>query len=109
MPVTVEAEVYNRIVAFITNSGIPFPSWYVGIASKPRDRLFIEHLVSETEGIWIIKDARLEEIARDVEESLIETHGTQGRPGRGKGSPTYVYAYVVTDITLQPRDHFSLI
>ena len=103
MAVTVEEEVNLRVVSYMEKSGIPISSWYVGVASKPKDRLFLEHLVSETEGLWIIKDAVSEEAAREVERSIVEKNKTQGHPGSEKGSPRYAYAFVVTKITIQHR------
>lgn len=40
-------EVRDKIVKYISDSVVPFSNWYVGIASDPRTRLFIEHNVEK--------------------------------------------------------------
>ena len=52
------AKTSSEIVADIkTHSGSPYSSWYAGIASDPKDRLFNDHKVSEKNGSWIFRTA----------------------------------------------------
>ena len=66
------------------NGGIPKGyggyGWYVGVTSRPRERLFDEHKVNERSGAWIYGTAGSSRIARDVEEHFLRK-GCQGGPG----------------------------
>jgi hypothetical protein len=101
MPTTTSQEVYDYLIAYIQKTGIAYPSWYVGIASDAKARLFTEHNVSQKSGQWAYKDAGSEEAARTVEKHIIETHKTKGYIGGGDKSTTYVYVYVITTTTKQ--------
>lgn len=72
-------------------------SWYAGIATDPRQRLFSDHNVAEKGGIWIYRDAGSEAGAREAEKRLLQK-GCKGGPGGG-ASPRYVYAYLITNYT----------
>jgi hypothetical protein len=95
------AEVSTFIIEYIIESGVPYAHWYVGIASKPKERLFQHHHVSERDGRWAYKNAGSEEVARQAESLIIDHIGTQGGSGAGDKSTTYVYAYVITNDTLE--------
>lgn len=73
-------------------------NWYVGIATNPKDRLFIDHSVDEKNGKWI-HSARLNETdARDTEKYLLDNYPFKGDTGGGI-NPCYVYAYKITSET----------
>jgi hypothetical protein len=91
--------VANDIVAYVSSGGQPWSRWYVGIASDPRRRLFVDHNVLEQGGLWIYRDAWTEEGARTVEKFFHETYGAQGDTGGGDSSTRFVYAYLVTNTT----------
>jgi hypothetical protein len=67
--------------------------WYVGIASVPRARLFIDHTVDEKNGIWIYEPATSDSVARAVEQAYLDA-GHDGGSGGGDSSTIYFYAYV---------------
>jgi hypothetical protein len=89
------------MMKYIDDSGIAYSHWYIGIASDPKSRLFLEHSVSEKVGHWVYTNAGSENIARTVEKQIIENHKTQGDTGGGDNTTTFVYAYVVTNLTNQ--------
>lgn len=92
----------NQIVAdidgYIRQSGRPYSEWYVGIASNPRDRLFVDHCVSETSDHWIFRDAGTDSAARAIEQAFFKA-GCRGGPGGGDHTTTFVYAYFITNST----------
>lgn len=71
---------------------------YVGIATNPRDRLFVDYCVDERNGQWIYQNAVTETDARDTEKYLLEAYPFRGDVGGGF-YPTYVYAYKITTYT----------
>ena len=91
-------QAYNEIKAYIDKSGEPYRSWYVGIASSPRNRLFEDHNVSEENGRWIYRTCSTDKDARAVEEALLKLD-CDGDVGGGDESTTAVYAYVKTSNT----------
>jgi len=93
--------IVSAIKSYIDRNGGQYSSWYVGIASDPRNRLFVEHGVNETTGAWIYQKAETSSEAREIEEYLINTLGSDGGPGGGDYSTQYVYAYRKTINTRQ--------
>ena len=90
-----------EIEKYIQNSGESYSDWYVGIASDPRKRLFNDHNVDEKSGHWIFRECENSSVAREIEEYLINTLGTDGNPGGGDYSTKYVYAYKKTSSTIE--------
>ncbi len=91
-------EVARQIEAHIQKCGGAYSSWYCGIASSPRDRLFDDHNVDEKNGCWIYKDAGSESSARQIEKHFLDK-GCKGGDGGGGYSTRYVYAYKITNST----------
>lgn len=77
-----------------------YREWYVGIAEKPKRRLFDEHGVTEENGESFRMRATDVEEARRAEKTLIAA-GFQGHPGGGTDDSTAVYAYRITPTTSQ--------
>ena len=75
-------------------------TWYVGIATFPKDRLFKDHNVNEQKGSWIYSTQMTEQDARDTEEYLLKEYPFKGGTGGGN-NPRYVYAYKITSTTKQ--------
>jgi len=94
----IDAQIVKDILEYFGKEGGSYSSWYCGIASNPRDRLFTDHSVSEDNGWWIYKDANNETNARDTEQYLLGL-GFSGGPGGGDGATKYVYAYKITTST----------
>jgi hypothetical protein len=84
------------IVAEIkAHAGTPYSSWYAGIASDPKDRMFKDHCVDEENGGWIYRTAATNAEARTAEAAL-HTAGFEGGPGGGDSGTKAVYAYKIT-------------
>jgi len=94
-----EQQILQEIIDHINKRGGPFNGWYSGIASDPKDRLFKDHNVSEKKGHWIFQGAGSEQSARNIEDDLINIHGTDGGGGGGGPSTTFVYSYKKTPTT----------
>lgn len=90
-------QIINDINAYIRNVGGTISSWYVGVASSARTRLFDDHGVDEKNGNWIYRQATSEAVARAVEKAYLDA-GCDGGTGGGD-STTYVYAYLKTSST----------
>ena len=76
----------NEIIAAIeehmASRGGELHEWYVGIATKPRERLFDNHSVDEDNGHWIFVPATSSAVARAAEKYFLD-RGAQGGPGSG--------------------------
>jgi len=86
----------NTIINEIKNhidGGGSYSAWYVGIASKPRQRLFEDHKVNEKTNGWIYRESESSDIARSIEDHFVNTLGTDGGTGGGDNSTRFVYAY----------------
>jgi hypothetical protein len=86
-------QAYDEIKAYIDKWRKPYPSWYAGIASDARKRLFEEHGVSEKDDYWIYRQCSSDQATRNVEEALLKL-GCDGASGGGDESTTSVYAYL---------------
>jgi len=90
----------QEIISDIKNYiGSDFSNWYIGIATNPRQRLFIDHNVNEDNGRWIYREAQSSNDARDIEIYLIDKLGTKGDSGGGDNTTKFVYAYLITSNT----------
>lgn len=69
-----------------------YRDWYVGIASDPRQRLFVDHCVQEKGNYWIFRDCGSDGAARAVEEFFLRK-GCDGGSGGGDRTTRYAYAY----------------
>jgi hypothetical protein len=83
----------KEIKAYIDKRRKPYSSWYVGIASDARKRLFEEHNVSEKDDYWTYRRCSSVGAARVVEEALLKL-GCDGALGGGDESTASVYAYL---------------
>ena len=81
------------------NSSASYSDWYVGIASKPEERLFTDHNVKKVGDYWIYSEAQSTSIAREIEQYFIEQFKTDGGTGGGDNTTKWVYAYRMTSTT----------
>lgn len=92
MAISVE-QIIAEIKAYIGNRGGSYSSWYVGIASNPRQRLFNDHCVDEKSDAWIYREAVNADAARTAEDYFVNKLSTSGDTGGGDYSTKFVYAY----------------
>jgi len=98
----VETElIIAEIEAYIDGNGGIYSNWYVGITNDLEKRLFGDHNVDKKKGNWYSKKASTIDIARSVEEYFFDEHETQGDTGGGNNDSVYIYAYEVTDKTVE--------
>mgnify|MGYP001598527765 CR=1 FL=1 len=88
-------QIAQEIDDHIRKGGDGYSSWYVGIASDPRARLFNDHNVNEHNGCWIFRDCGADTSARKVEEYFINK-GCKGGTGGGDNTTRFVYAYKIS-------------
>lgn len=100
IPSAEAARVAGEIEQYINDNGGRFPDWYSGIASDPRQRLFVDHNVTENPGFWIYHPCSTDGIAREVEQHFLGK-GCKGGPGGGDRTTKYVYAYKITNSTVE--------
>jgi hypothetical protein len=86
-------EIIKAFEEHIQKGGGGYKSWYVGISSNARDRLFNQHKVQEKGDWWIHKTATSSQIAREIETYFVNIRGTDGGPGGGDENADMVYAY----------------
>lgn len=85
----------QKLIADISNYiGSNYGSWYIGITSDPRKRLFTDHKVDE-KGSWIYGEVDTNDLARSVEQYFLDL-GCDGGPGGGDYTSKIVYAYLKT-------------
>jgi hypothetical protein len=99
MPQTA-ASIAADINAYMARAAVANSHWYVGIASNPTNRLFIDHNVDRENGWWIYCMAMSDSDARMVEQSYLAS-GCSGGCGGGDHATVYVYAYLKTGRTVQ--------
>ncbi|MCX6704603.1 MAG: hypothetical protein NTZ07_04145 [Candidatus Woesebacteria bacterium] len=90
-----------EIKGYIDRSSYSYSDWYVGIASDPEKRLFTDHRVQREGGWWIYRECFSDSAARTVEDYFVNILGTKGDTGGGDTSSVYVYAYKITDSTVE--------
>lgn len=88
-----EQRAYDKIKTYIDKQGKPYKSWYVGIASNARKRLFEDHNVLKEADLWVYDQCPNDKGARSVEAALLKL-GCEGETGGGDESTTYIYAYL---------------
>ncbi len=93
-------EIYDDIVKHMNKFNVPYSSWYAGIATDPKDRLFVEHNVDERNGEWAFESCKNSSDARAIEKALLEL-GCQGGSGGGDNSTKSCYIYIITNLTRQ--------
>ena len=93
-----KTQIIKEIAAHVRSRGGSYSSWYVGVASKPRERLFRDHNVSEKNGLWIFRTCASSAEARAIERNFLGK-GMQGGGGGGDHSTTVVTAYKITSST----------
>jgi len=91
-------QIINDINAYMKQVGGIYSGWYVGIATDAKQRLFVDHNVSEQNGAWIYRQATSSAVARSVEKAYLDA-GCTGGPGGGDSGTDYVYAYKKTSTT----------
>lgn len=90
--------IIDEIERYITQYGRGISAWYVGIAAKPRDRLFDDHSVDEENDAWIFRTASSSSVAREIEKYFLNK-GARGGAGGGGADSKAVYAYLVKSHT----------
>lgn len=93
-------QVLADIQAYIVKIGGAYSSWYAGIASDPRERLFSGHAVKENGDAWIFRTCDSHTDARSVEDTLLRL-GAKGGPGGGDNATKAVYAYKIGTHTVE--------
>ena len=74
--------IISDMEAYIAKGGGGYFAWYCGIAADPRDRLFVDHNVAETNCLWIYRGCGSDTITRQVED-YFHKKGCKGGPGGG--------------------------
>jgi hypothetical protein len=85
--------IINEILNYVKQNDAILSTWYVGIASDPKQRLFNDHGVIELDYGWIFRNCGSSDIARAAEAYLINTLGFDGGSGGGDQYSSFVYAY----------------
>jgi len=91
-------EVYDFLVNHMKKCNPSYSKWYAGIATDPRDRLFVDHNVDEENGTWAYETCATSDGARNVEKALLDL-GCQGGDGGGDSSTKSCYVYLITSQT----------
>lgn len=91
----------SEIQRYIKKHGNNFGKWYVGITSDIERRLFSAHNVDKSRGTWIYLTAESSHSARDVKQYFLDKKKTMGAPGGGFRNRNIVYAYKISNNTVQ--------
>lgn len=95
-----KSQIIADIEEHIEDRGGELDQWYVGIAAKPRERVFSDHAVDEKTGKWIWRRASSSAVAREIEKHFLEL-GAAGGTGGGNDETEFVYAYRITPDTVE--------
>ncbi|MGB2678376.1 MAG: hypothetical protein WAN12_14920 [Candidatus Acidiferrum sp.] len=94
------SEISSEIDAHMRSSGIPNSKWYVGITSDIEQRLFGHHKVPRQNHWFIYRRCASADDARSLE-AAYHRAGCQGAGGGGDASASVIYAYVITQTTVE--------
>lgn len=89
----------DAIEKYIASEGSGYPKWYVGITDDVERRLFKEHNIPKHYW-WIIRQTANKEAAEMIEKYFLD-QGCQGAPRGGNEQSRVVYAYRITNSTIQ--------
>lgn len=89
-----------EIDAHMQKSGIPNSGWYVGITSDIEERLFGYHRVPK-QNHWFIYHHAINNTEARAIEAAYHRAGCKGAGGGGDHTATYIYAYVITSVTVE--------
>jgi len=92
--------IMGEINEHMRRSGVPNSGWYVGITSDTDDRLFGFHRVRKTNHWYIARQCKNSTEARSIE-AAYHRAGCKGGTGGGDNNSMIVYAYVITDYTVE--------
>ena len=92
------SQIIAEINAYMKERGRTNSSWYVGIATDVRTRLFNDHAVDEKQDSWIYRQAVSSDAARAIEKAYLDA-GCDGGGGGGDQRTDYVYAYLKSSRT----------
>ena len=98
--VKTNAEIISEINAQMKRSGIPNAHWYVGITASIEDRLHGDHGVPKENHWFIWRAAQSADDARAIEKAYLDA-GCKGGPGGGDEDSIFIYAYVITESTIE--------
>jgi len=85
-------QIVNAIDSHVRANGGGYPSWYVGIAADPNDRLVNGHNASGNGNAARYWDCGSDAVARQVEAAFIKA-GCKGGGGGGDRNTKYAYVY----------------
>ena len=92
--------IITEFEGFMSRNGKSYSQFYVGIAADPIDRLRNGHSVNETiPHIYWNQPVHTDHI-RSLEKYFLNK-GTQGGPGGGDNNTKYIYAYLITNSTIE--------
>jgi hypothetical protein len=91
-------DIIADIDAHVAARGGSSASWYVGITKDVELRLFDQHNIKKTGGLWIYREAYSAEDARDIKAHFL-LKGFDGGAGAGDDDSAFVYAYKKTSTT----------
>lgn len=94
-------EIANQILKYMTSNPSNYRDWYVGITNDPKTCLFTRHNIKKHPGVWIFKDAGSHSVAREIEKYFLDNHDIKGGPGGGDDTSRFVYAYLITQNTIE--------
>jgi len=95
------SEIVKDISAHIKACGAKsYSEWYAGTAADSEERLFYHHNVSKEDDSWIRRKAGNDTDARAAAAELHEL-GCAGAVEDGDEDANYVYAYEITETTIQ--------
>ena len=91
-------QIVNAMDNHIQANGGGYPSWYVGIAADPNDRLLNGHNADGGQNAARYWDCGSETVARQVEAAFLKA-SCRGGCGGGDHNTRYAYAYRISRTT----------
>jgi len=90
----------SAIGDYVAKVGGSYSHRYVGITANAKQRLFNDHAVDKDSDAWIYHQCTSSNTARAVEDYFLAL-GMKGGSGGGDDDSDYVYAYKISDHSVE--------
>ena len=95
-----EKEIVNNIETFISENGEP-DSFYIGVTSNPKKRLFEDHKVNrDNSNGYIYFQCSHHISARSIKEHFIKNIKIKGNMNKREKSNNFIYVYKISPETI---------
>jgi hypothetical protein len=92
-------QIIMDILISVSSEGGSYWDWYAGVTNNPPRRLFLNHNLNQSTGPWRCWHTQTADVARNIEDFLVNVLGFAGGTGGGDETAKFVYVYKKTSQT----------